>query len=192
MRLLWVDTETGGLDIVKDAMLQLAALMTDASGTVIKEMSLEIKPYPGQVVGSFALGIQQRRHEQIMNFQIEEREACERFIEFVGGQPIIFCGYNCSFDLGFIGRMFARHGLTVPYVFSDQDKPLDVLEIARKVIPKTSIENHRLATVAAHLGLPTEGAHEALWDIQTTLKIWLILRERLPEGHSYRLLSVPR
>lgn len=175
--ILWVDTETGGLDVVKDAIVQVAALVTDTSGKIARELSLEIKPWPSLFVSSGALAVQKRTYEILTEFPHEEPDVLDIFDKFTETSSVQFAGYNCSFDLGFMHHLYTRHGRMPPYVFEDKDEPLDVLKMAWRLIPKTKIKNHKLATVAEYFGLDTEGAHEALWDIKTTLQIWLKLKE---------------
>ena len=74
------------------------------------------------------------------------------FYGFIGGDILV--GYNVNFDINIIyDNMLARLGLPLRNDF------VDVLRFARKALPRLS--DHKQTTVAAHFGIPTDGAHRA-------------------------------
>ena len=76
----------------------------------------------------------------------------QRFCDFISDD--ILLGYNVNFDINIIyDNMRARLGKPLVNDF------VDVLRFARKALPRLS--DHKQTTVAAHFGIPTDGAHRA-------------------------------
>jgi DNA polymerase-3 subunit epsilon len=68
--------------------------------------------------------------------------------------------HNASFDASVLSTLLENAGITEPYI-----RYYDSVQIARNVWP--DLDNHKLATVAAHLGLPLDH-HNAISDATAT------------------------
>lgn len=87
--------------------------------------------------------------------------------------PVIFIAHNAAFDLKFLGGMFDNlHG------------DMCSLKLARHYFPESP--NHKLQTLADHLGIEKGQAHDAGGDIFTTYGLLCMLVER--SGVSLRTL----
>ena len=86
----------------------------------------------------------------------------QAFTDWVGTDPIF--AHDVRSDAWALGFEYARHRLTPP-----SSMLFDSLALARKAFP--DLEDHRLATVAEHLELETEGMHRALFDATLTWQV---------------------
>ena len=89
------------------------------------------------------------------------------FLDFIGSDVIV--GHNVHFDVNFIYDAADNYcGRTV------SNDIVDTMRISRHVLPE--LQHHRLADVAAALGVDQAGAHRALVDCQTTHAVLQALR----------------
>ena len=87
----------------------------------------------------------------------------QQFIEFVGDRLLI--AYNVDFDRWFLQRELRDQGISKRFEYEC------ALELAREAFPR--LKNHKLTTVAAHLGINTSGAHRALNDCVMAMHVYL-------------------
>lgn len=78
----------------------------------------------------------------------------------------LWAAYNCQFDLRMLRQMEERTGLA----FREREC-LDILEMARDLIPKEDVENYKLSTVAGYL-FPEQDVqfHSAAEDAKVTAR----------------------
>ncbi len=89
-----------------------------------------------------------------------------RFLEwagFAGSEAPILVAHNAPFDTGFLKRAARSAGLEWP-----APRVVDTLALARLVLPRPLVRDHRLGTLASYFGIVQEGAHRALEDARTT------------------------
>ena len=168
---LFVDTETGGLNAETCALVQIAAIRTDLQFRIKAIFMSYIQPCPLLICDDKALEINHLNREELEK-EPEESRVAEAFYDFASAVPNLrFAAYNVPFDDGFIRHWLKRCGInSVPYIFP----ALDLLVVARK---KLKLNNHRLVTVAEHLGFNATNAHCALFDTHVTVKVARKLRE---------------
>jgi DNA polymerase III epsilon subunit-like protein len=85
----------------------------------------------------------------------------------------VFLGYNCPFDTAFLYQAFKRRNMLDLFPIEPY-RVLDPLAFARKQWP-----HNRLPELAARLGIPTGGAHEACRDVRSTIQVMLRLADML-------------
>jgi DNA polymerase III epsilon subunit-like protein len=88
--------------------------------------------------------------------------ALPRFCEFVEDLPLV--AYNVAFDMGFLRAEAARQRVRI------DNKPVCALAVARAKLP--DLPNHKLSTVARHLGVEREQTHRALEDCEIGLRVF--------------------
>jgi DNA polymerase III epsilon subunit family exonuclease len=88
--------------------------------------------------------------------------AFPRFCEFVEDLPLV--AYNVAFDMGFLRAEARRQRVRLA------NRPLCALAIARAKLP--DLPNHRLKTVARHLGFGADQTHRALDDCEMGLQVF--------------------
>lgn len=152
------DTETTGFSPTSNELTEIAAVKVDRSGAVIAEFSSLIK-----INGSVPRKITELTgiNKRMLNAQGRLLEdVMKEFSLFVGGVPIFF--YNAPFDAGFIAQASKVTGVMI------KNPIYDALAVARKAWP--NLQNHKLATVAAHISAPAAG-HRALMDAKATMRV---------------------
>ena len=85
------------------------------------------------------------------------------FLDFVGDLPL--AAHNIRFDMSFIAHDARCMGLTVP------NEQIDTVPLARRCFP--SLPNHKLGTVARHLGVLGDAEHRGLEDATVVARILL-------------------
>ena len=175
--MLVIDTETGGLDPSRNAILSLAAvvyndgpeesihlLINDPEGTMHIE-ALEVN------------GISQ---EKVAAEGISPREAVNRLRALLNKNgmhgKVVLAGHNLPFDIGFLCRLFNLAGVSYDSMFRygglDTKSLALALEAAGRIRPLSS----SLAHTAAALGLNSWREHDALEDALATARV---LRKQL-------------
>lgn len=159
-----IDIETTGLDPQFCDIIEIAALkyssgqMVDSFSTLVKP-SCPVDDYITELTG-------------ITNEMLQDApslsESTQKFYDFIGSDLLL--GYNVNFDINFLfDKLQMCHSLILSNSF------IDVLRIARKVLPK--LQNHRQTTVAEYYGLSTSGAHRATADCEMCQSIFQRLQD---------------
>lgn len=94
------------------------------------------------------------------------------FLEFARGCVLV--AHNAAFDVGFLRRACQLHGY-------DCERPvvLDTVALARCILLRDEVPNHKLATLAAHFRASTRPIHRALADARATVDVLHGLIERV-------------
>ncbi len=163
-----LDTETTGLDVERDRVVELAAVRV-RGGEVREEETFATLVNPGARIGETARAIHGIGEEDVAAAP-DFAQAMARFTEWAGASVI--GGYMVGFDLAVLKAEHARHDL--PWT---QPLALDVRGLARLCAPQLPDES--LETVAAWLGVEIDGRHRALPDALAAARILSLLGPRL-------------
>ncbi len=154
------DTETTGLDVSMDEIIQLSAIKIGKKGKVLDTLDIFIEP---------TREIAQAAYET-HGFDVEyirshggtsAAKALEQFSSFADGCVLV--GHNnLAYDAQLLARQFRETGVQPPHLLAEYD----TLLIAKQFYPQ--LENYKLATLCAHFGVTNESAHNALGDITAT------------------------
>jgi DNA polymerase-3 subunit epsilon len=98
--------------------------------------------------------------------------ALPALLEFLAGA--VFVAHNAPFDTGFLKAACARHGYRWP-----SPQVLDTAAMARRVLLKDEVPNHRLGTLAAYFRTATRPNHRAFEDARATVEVLHALIGRL-------------
>ena len=159
------DIETTGLNKKYEKITEIAVCKVK-DGKIIDEFTTFVNPekhIPEEV--------QNLTHitDEMVKDSPTIEEVLTQFIEFT--KDSILVAHNASFDVGFMAHFAAEQKLEFnPYV-------IDTLTIARENY--TSVENHKLGTLAEFLGVELEGAHRAINDTRATAKVFIKMIEDL-------------
>ena len=159
------DIETTGLNKKYEKITEIAVCKVK-DGKIIDEFTTFVNPekhIPEEV--------QNLTHitDEMVKDSPTIEEVLPQFIEFT--KDSILVAHNASFDVGFMAHFAAEQKLEFnPYV-------IDTLTIARENY--TSVENHKLGTLAEFLGVELEGAHRAINDTRATAKVFIKMIEDL-------------
>jgi DNA polymerase-3 subunit epsilon len=183
MYILWVDTETGGVNPARNALLTMAGCIEE-NGRILQVFDYKMQPLPNDTIEAKAMEVNKLTLEEIATYP----ESKEVYTEFLGlldfyinkfdkNDKMVFAGYNAQFDKNFLYHWFKKHGNN--YFFSYfYGMPMDIGSFVLSYCAKHDIKlpNHKLATVAKHFGFEVN-FHEAMADIDVTRQIYLKLKE---------------
>ncbi|WP_338937650.1 3'-5' exonuclease [Fusobacterium pseudoperiodonticum] len=179
-KIIFIDTETGGVNPEKAALIQLSGIIRIDKKDVEK-FNFYIKPFENSEVNEKALEVQGRTLEELKTDKyVEEKEVYKQFIKLLDKyidkydttDKFIVAGYNVRFDVDILKAFFQRHGnnFLFSYLDSSMLDPLysiRLLQIA-EVLPV--LENNKLETWCKHFGIELK-AHDSLEDIEATKKL---------------------
>ncbi len=175
-----VDLETTGLDSSWDQIIEIGAIKVDLdSGEVLGQFQTLTKP---DDTWAFSCEEDDEGNEIENDDELEplkldpfiveltgitdemlegapsNPEAVDSFLEFAQDLPI--WAYNAGFDSKFINK------------FTEVHRPFkDILALAKRAFP--NLANHKLATVAKHMEISTDGAHRSIADCLISKEVLL-------------------
>lgn len=181
-KMIWLDTETGGVDSARHALLQIAVII-DVEGQPLAEYRWNVHPLPGTHVSKESLGITGLTVEQIKEFQPaalvkQEFEAVlSHYVDkYNKADKFIVGGYMAQFDTDFLRQWFLAQG---DKYYGSWFSPyyLDVAAFAYTLralglFGLDTLEKMKLVCVCEHFGIPIEQAHDALADIRATRSLF--------------------
>ena len=165
LQLVVVDTETTGLDPVRDRVIDIGAVRLDADLRTTGSWGTLVDPgraLPLQITR--LTGIAQSDLDSAPSFA----QAYDELREFAGEALVV--GQNIAFDIAMLAAAAARCGAPPP-----PTRTFDTLEAALLLYPE--FDRHGLGSMAATLGLG-EAPHRALPDAQVTAALLRALRRR--------------
>lgn len=195
MSYVFYDTETTGTDITFDQILQFAAILTDANLKEIDRFEVRCRllphaiPAPGallatRVTPAMLIDPSLPSHYEMM-LQIAQK--------LRDWSPAIFTGYNTlSFDEPLLRQAFYQTLQPVYLTNTSGKQRADVLRLAQATaalapnamaVPTSAKDKPtlRLDTLARANGFAHENAHDALADVEATIFIARLIRDRVPD-----------
>ena len=167
-RLFLFDTETTGLDFIRDEIIEFAAIVVelrDGIPTVTEEYDELISLTLGNTI---PLKIQQLTgitNEDVLARGIPKDRLCTDIARMVSGNTLLLA-YNAHFDLSFLFYLLLRNG--DPAILKGKDK-LDLLTVYkdRRDFP------HKLCNAIESYGLSGKvvNSHRAVDDVLATLEV---------------------
>lgn len=164
---LVLDTETTGLDVAQDRVIEIGAVPIDG-GKVQEGKSFARLVDPGVPIPPTATGVHGIKDEDVTG-QPPFPEVVADFTEFAksaGARPVV--GYSIGFDIGVLKAEHDRHEMTWR-----PPRTLDVAHLVRLVNP--DLPGQSLELVASWLGIPVTDRHRALGDAVVTAKVFIAL-----------------
>lgn len=169
--ILVLDTETGGLDCKKTALVEIACCPFNSQTLEnVKEFeSLVIAPYDSsKEYTEGALKANGITMSQIKNGR-ESKQVFDELCAYlnslkIGREKPILSGHNLKFDIGFLNEFFDFHKKNF-FDFVNQDFQMDTLWWSRiKFLEST---NFKLGTCCENCGIELIDAHRALTDTRS-------------------------
>ena len=171
-RLVWIDCEMTGLDIERDALIEIACLVTDAELNLLDEgVDLIIKP-PAEALAGMPEVVREMHTESGLLAELPSgipvAEAGERVLGYVSGhvaepRKVPLCGNSIATDRWFIARDMPELDAYLHYRMVDVSS---IKELARRWFPRAYF-----ASPAKH------GGHRALADIKESVQELRYYRE---------------
>src|SRR6266700_2894448 len=171
-RLVWIDCEMTGLDLARDALIEIACLVTDGELVVLDEgLDLVIKP-PAEAVGQMDTVVREMHTTSGLLAELAAgitlAEAQEQVLGYVRryvSEPrkVPLCGNSIATDRTFIARDMPDLDTFLHYRMVDVSS---IKELARRWYPR-----------AYFASPPKRGGHRALADITESIQELRYYRE---------------
>lgn len=179
-KIIFIDTETGGVNPEKSALIQLSGIIRIDKKDVEK-FNFYIKPFENSEVNEKALEVQGRTLDELKTEKyIEEKEVYKQFINLLDKyidkydktDKFIVAGYNIRFDVDILKALFQRHGnnFLFSYLDSSMLDPLYSIRLLQIAGILPVLENNKLETWCKHFGIELK-THDSLEDIVATKKL---------------------
>ena len=171
--LVVVDLETTGTDPVADAITEIGAVKV-RGGEVLGEFRTFVDPE--RPIPAFIASLTGITDAAVQGAPTI-RTVLPMFLDFVGPEAALVA-HNARFDIGFLRARAAECAVTWP-----SPAVLDTLALARAVFRRDEVRDHKLSTLAAHVGASVSPDHRALSDARATVDVLHAIIERLgPAG----------
>lgn len=156
------DVETTGLDTSNDYVIQLSGVKFDIDFNIIAEMNKYVLPLKEFTIADGAFEKHGISKEYLVANGLPMKEVGEEFIEFIEGCDML--SYNGNrFDVKILSKDLKAVGLDL-----DLNRTFyDALALEAKLQPRTLD-----ATYKKYTGKDLENAHNALYDVKATIKIF--------------------
>lgn len=172
------DVETTGLDPEKDRIVQLA-IVHFCPGKRWAEMEAWVTlAHPVVDISAGAALVHSFEPKELEKHPPLEKKI--KGILKILSRGDVFVAYNAPFDISFIEATARRAGVEDALPFNSRNV-VDPLVLSRGLYP--AHRGHKLAQVAARLGVLSGVTHDALWDSMAAadVLIRMAMREKLPE-----------
>ena len=168
-RMVVLDLETSGLDMRRDIVLSIGAVVIEGGGINLGDQFESTLLRPAQKVSESVLihGIAPSELEA----GEDPAEALLDFMEFVGDSPIL--AFHASFDQRMLTRALKQTlGYKLRHPF------FDVAELAPMLCPDNRLRHNGLDDWCTHFGLHVLQRHHASADALATAELALILMSK--------------
>jgi oligoribonuclease len=171
-RLVWIDCEMTGLDLARDALIEIACLVTNGDLTVLDEgIDLVIKP-PAEAL-DYMLDVVREMHTASglldeLASGVTLAEAQDQVLGYVRGyipepRKVPLCGNSIATDRSFIARDMPMLDAYLHYRMVDVSS---IKELARRWYPRVYFASP-----------PKHGGHRALADVRESIQELRYYRE---------------
>jgi DNA polymerase-3 subunit epsilon len=163
-----LDLETTGGAPAGNGITEIGAVKV-RGGELIGELATLVNP--GEPIPPFITVLTGITQAMVMPAPTVE-QALPPLLEFLAGA--VFVAHNAPFDTGFLKAACASHGHRWP-----GPQVLDTAALARRLLTRDEVPNHRLSTLAAYFRTATTPTHRALADARATVEVLHCLIGRL-------------
>lgn len=179
-KIIFIDTETGGVNAEKSALIQLSGII-EVDGTEKEKFNFYIKPFENSEVNEKALEVQGRTLEELGTEKyIDESIIYKKFLEILDkyidkydkNDKFIVAGYNVKFDIDILKALFERNNnkFLFSYFNSSMLDPLYSVRLLQVADMLPVLENNKLETWCKYFNIELK-AHDSLQDITATKKL---------------------
>jgi len=181
LELVVLDTETTGLDVARDRIIELAGVRV-RDGAVVEEETFSTLVNPGMPISRASTGVHGITDADVASAPTFA-EAVHEFAEWAG--PHVIGGFMVGFDLAIMRSEHHRFGLRWQMPLA-----LDVQALAQLVAPR--LPDFSLETIAAWLEIGITTRHRALADALAAAHIFVRLLPLLKERNIRTLAEALR
>lgn len=186
MKLLWIDTETTGLNKEKCDIIQLAGIVI-IDGEEKERFNFHCQPINYENIEQEALNVTGKTIEDLKKYPMPQevfnkfKDLLKKYIDPYNKYDKFFvAGHNVSFDLEFIQSFFNKMGDRYCMSFF-RHQTVDLMSLSTILLTAGLIkpENLKLCSIAKYLGFPDDpNLHDASVDIDLTRKCFCHLVSR--------------
>jgi DNA polymerase-3 subunit alpha len=183
--LLYLDSETTGLDSRRHDIVQLACVPV-INGTPQDPFNEFAKPNDFAIIEAEAIAVHGISIERMHSFQ-DQKQMLDKFIKYVKSFNVKFtiAGYNVAFDKGFISNLFAKHGMSSVYHELFTPDTHDVYRRIKAIKEKASLGSLKLSKACEMFQIEIN-AHDALSDISATINLDIKVSELLEDNTEHK------
>lgn len=189
MILLYIDTETTGLDTATCSIWQLSGYISDTATGASDSFDYKMRPYRNEIISKEAAAKTGATQEELDSYP-SQSEAFSNFIALLGkyvdledwNQRVIPVGYNISFDLDFLRAWFTFNNSATLFSKNIYFPGIDVMYLAAYCLlgERSKMRNFQLSTVYEKLtGKSLTDAHNAMADIDATKELLNVIVRKL-------------
>jgi len=175
MKILFIDTETGGLDAKKHSLLTIAfAVYKDGAIISESEYKVEHKDY---IVTPKALEV---NGINLIEHDIEATPSTivvQQIIMYINrnfrrDEKVIIAGHNVEFDNGFMAQLFENENETWSKLVSHRKIDTCSLVNYLMITEKIDLKSASLEESIKYFKIETEARHTAEADVRATIKLF--------------------
>lgn len=181
MILLYIDTETTGLDTATCSIWQLSGYISDTATGTSDSFDYKMHPYRNEIISEEAAAKTGATQEELDSYP-SQSEVFSNFTTLLSkyvdledwNQRVTPVGYNVSFDLDFLKSWFTFNNSTTLFSKNIYFPGVDVMYLAAYCLlgERSKMRNFQLSTVYEKLtGKPLLNAHNAMADIDATKEL---------------------
>lgn len=191
-KILFIDTETGGLDPIKNSLLSIAFIVwqefkiVDTKEILINDGVLNVTEYALQING-----INIEEHKKVAIKPPEAINELDHFLSiyFTPDEKITLGGHNINFDVNFLRQFLSENNYSFNKRFSH--RYVDTATILYYLYLSGKIEQKALSSQEAFefFGISLDNRHTALGDAIATAKLFSILLKKIYKNVKIRTLD---
>ena len=203
MKLLYLDTETTGLEPPRNAIIQISGLI-EIDGTIVREFDFRLRPHLDALIEQQALDANHISREELLDpTRLEPIDAYKKlksiFLTYIDKynkeDKLYLVGQNVHFDYGFLLELWKRNGDMYLGSFIHYHK-IDLIALTATarlagILPKDKAPSLNLATLSKLFGLG-EQQHDSLDDIKKTREIFLRMVELMKQSPYHLIPESPK
>lgn len=176
MKILFLDTETTGLDIIQHEIIQVGYILLDRDpifgDTIVTQKEFNILPLHLESASQEALkinGFTSAAWKDALPFS-EHAVHLREMIEYAN----LMIGQNLIFDMRFLKQAYANLNLEIPRF----PNYIDTKNMAKFLVEQKVVDTTSMDKLCKHYNITFAGrAHNALADCERTMKLWQKLLE---------------
>jgi DNA helicase-2/ATP-dependent DNA helicase PcrA len=159
-RFLVFDTETTGLNVKEDDIIQIAATEV-VNGVKMNSFNIYIKTEKSL---HSSKNVHNITEEFLSCYGVSRKEAFESFISFLGNSTLV--AHNLKFDFEILQNNLIRENIAIDLT---KFKKYDTLQLSRRIYPK--LNSYKLSTLLTYLNIGGKNTHNAVDDVDATVNL---------------------
>lgn len=172
------DTETTGLDVFNDDIIEIAAIRIKGGEVVGEPLDLYIetnKPIL-PMLGDKENPMYAIYHEKMSTGELHSpSDALRRFLAYVGSSPIL--GHNANYDYNILDNNLQRYCNDT--MQAHENRCFDSLKLIRLLAP--SLHSYKLESLLETFQLTGVNSHQAIDDVKATISLVRLCAEKARE-----------